>query len=372
MKELYVYVHIPFCYRKCPYCAFVSYEKRFSYIDGYVQALVKQIGSFNYGKDYKVKTIYLGGGTPTSLKIDYIGEILEAIYRKFTLDLNELTIEAIPNDIKPNYVRDLRSLGFNRISIGIQSFRDEKLEILGRIHNSKESIEAVETAFRYGFENISIDLIYGIFDSLKSFERELEIAVSLPVKHISSYMITIEEHTPFFFYKASNRLKPCSDEIVADLYLLMCQKLPMHGFNHYEISNFSFVGYESKHNMAYWTLKEYAGFGVSAASFIGYMRLKNTDSLEEFIKNPVDSVILEERLGEDDLLKEAFILGLRLTDGIVIEEFNRMFGTNVLNLFSNQIGGFKKLNLIKVKNGRIFLNGCEAMLVSNSIFSEFI
>jgi len=370
-KKLYVYIHIPFCYKKCPYCAFVSYERRFNLLDEYAKALTKQINSFD-GKNYTVKTIYFGGGTPTVLKVRHIEEILKALESTFNLDVEEITIETIPNNVKPDYVKALKSLGFNRLSIGVQSFYDKKLKILGRIHSAKESIKAVETAFMCGFDNISIDLIYGIGDDLYSFEHELDFALSLPIKHISTYMLTIEEGTRFFDLLKGGRLNLPSDDLVSDLYLVLCEKLNKNGFEQYEISNFAKGDYYSKHNLAYWTYKEYIGFGVSAASFIDRKRLKVTDDLQEYIKKPMDSLFIEEMLNKDDLIKEMLVLGLRLKKGVDLGEFERLFGVNVMEYYGEKINKFLDLGFIKKESNRIALNGCKAFLISNTIFSELI
>ncbi len=370
-KELYVYIHTPFCYKKCPYCAFVSFEKRLNLLDNYVEALVKQISSLD-GKNYTVKTIYFGGGTPTVLKVKHIEKILKALENRFDLDVEELTIETIPNNVKPDYVRTLKLLGFNRLSIGIQSFRDMKLKALGRIHNSRDSIQAVKTAFKYGLDNISIDLIYGIEDNLDTFGNELELAMSLPIKHISTYMLTIEEGTHFFDFLKSGKLNLLNDELISDLYLMLCEKLNKGSFEQYEISNFAKKGFYSKHNMAYWTNKEYMGFGVSAASFIDRKRLKVTEDLESYIKNPTTSVFIEETLNKNELIKEMFILGLRLRKGVDIREFKKLFGIDLIEHFDKKIKKFLDLGFIRIENNRIFLNGCRAFVVSNTIFSELI
>ncbi len=370
-SELYVYMHIPFCYKKCPYCAFVSYERRFDLLDDYVKALLKQINSFD-SKNYTVKTIYFGGGTPTVLKVKHIEKILKALEDTFDLAIEEMTIETIPNNVKSNYIKALKSLGFNRLSIGVQSFRDEKLKILGRIHNSKDSIQAIETAFKCGFNNISIDLIYGIGDSLSTFEGELDFALDLPIKHISTYMLTIEKETPFYELLQGDKLNLPDDELVSDLYLMLCERLNRSGFEQYEISNFAKRDFHSKHNLAYWTYKEYVGFGVSAASFMDRKRLKVTDNLQEYLKNPTGSSFVEEILDKDDLIKEMFILGLRLKDGVDLKEFKYLFGVDILDYYGEKINKFLDLGFIKKENNRLALNGCKAFVVSNAIFSELI
>ncbi len=371
-KELYIYIHIPFCYRKCPYCGFVSYEKSFSLLDRYVEALKREIRNFREKSYYRVKTVYFGGGTPTVLKPKHIELILNEIEKHFSLDMQEMTIEAIPNDVKRSYLLDLKLLGFNRLSLGIQSLRDEKLKKLGRIHNSKMAVKAVDIAHSSGFENISVDLIYGIDDSVSLFQEELNRVLKLPIKHISAYMLTVIEGTPFFNLRKDGKLALNSDDEIVEIYKLLCEKLDKHGFHQYEISNFSKSGFESIHNMAYWTAKEYAGFGVQAASFLDGKRVKNTDSLDEYIKNPEGSWTVEEFLEGEALAREMFVLGLRLKRGVDLEEFRFRFGYDIKELFYEELDKFLDIGLLKLEDGRVFLNGCEAMLVSNSIFAHFI
>ena len=370
-KELYVYIHIPFCYKKCPYCAFVSFEKSLNLLDDYVKALVSQIRNFD-SENYAVKTVYFGGGTPTVLRVKHIEKILKALEDTFDLAIEEMTIEAIPNNVKSNYIKALKSLGFNRLSIGVQSFRDEKLKILDRIHNSKDSIQAVETAFKCGFDNISIDLIYGIGDSLSTFEGELDFALGLPIKHISTYMLSIEEGTRFFELLQNGKLNLPDDGLVSNLYMVLCEKLNKNSFEQYEISNFAKRDFYSRHNLAYWTYKEYAGFGVSAASFLDRKRLKVTDDLYKYIRNPTTSTCVEEILNEEDLIKEMFILGLRLKKGVDLYEFKKLFGVDLLSYYKEKISKFLDLGFMKIENNRIALNGCKAFVVSNAIFSELI
>ncbi len=371
-RELYIYIHIPFCYKKCPYCGFVSFEKKFHLLDKYLNALKRQIRSFEEKDNYRVKTVYFGGGTPTVLKSQQIESILDEIAKHFLLDLSEITIEAIPNDIKKEFLSDLKLLGFNRLSLGIQSLRDEKLKRLGRIHDSKLAIKAVETAYSSGFDNISVDLIYGIDDSLSLFEQELNRIFELPIKHVSAYILTVVENTPFFNLERKGKLALNSDNEIVELYKLLCEKLEWQGFLQYEISNFSKRGFESVHNLAYWTGKEYAGFGVSSASFLDGKRIKNTDSLLKFLENPEGSFEVEECLNGEELAREMFILGLRLKRGVDLEEFRSRFGFDAQELFYDDLNRFIKMGLLRLEHGRVFLNGYNAMLVSNYVFAHFI
>ncbi len=370
-KELYVYIHIPFCYKKCPYCSFISFEKRFKEIPPYIKSLVVEIQNKQI-ENRAIKTIYFGGGTPNTLKLNQIERILETLSKRFTFHVDEMTIETIPVHLNKEYLKGLVSLGFNRISIGIESFRDEKLKILGRIHSMESGIKSIDNAFSSGFENINIDFIYGINDSMTTLEEELNFVEKMPVKHVSAYALSIEENTQFFQLLKKDQIDINDEETVSNLYLFLCNKLESMGFIQYEISNFSKDGFASKHNLAYWTGKEYLGLGVSAASFYKNTRTKNTEILEEYLKNPSGNYVIEEELSKQDLAKEMFILGLRLKEGIKIDDFENNYGVKIHKLFGKKLEFFKKLGLLKIQNGRIYLNGPEAMLVSNSIFCEFL
>ncbi|AEA33872.1 radical SAM family heme chaperone HemW [Hippea maritima] len=365
MNDIYFYFHIPFCYKKCPYCSFVSFEKRFNEIDGYVDAVIREIRGFN--SDKTVKTVYFGGGTPSILKLNQIERVLNEVYKRFRCDIDEITFETIPL-LKGNYLKGLKSLGINRLSIGVQSFNDRKLKILGRIHNKKESLSAVEKALAVGFRNISVDLIYGVGETLDELMYDLDITCKLDIKHVSIYMLSIEEGSEFFKmgFKSSN------EEDIEEFYLKLCEVLSKNGFEQYEISNFSKKGFRSKHNNAYWLGYDYKGFGVSASSFLSGKRIKNSSNLYEFVKNPLGSYIVEEELEGIELAKEMFILGLRLKEGIDLKVFKDRYGVDVESLFKYEIDKFIKSGFLKKENGRLFLSSPRAMLVSNAIFSEFI
>ncbi len=369
-NKIYLYVHIPFCYKKCPYCAFVSYEKRLSSLALYIKRLIDEIKDFKTSK--VVQSIYFGGGTPSTLKIKHIESVLNAVYSNFTVDKNaEITFESNPVSLKIDYLKGLKSLGINRLSIGVQSFMDSKLKILGRLHDSQKAFKAVKNAQDTGFNNISIDLIYGLNETEKDMEFELKNACSLDVQHISTYMLSIEKGTLFEKLFKSGELTISNDEDTANLYLFISDYLKSAGYKHYEISNFAKGGFESNHNSAYWLGYDYRGFGVSASSFVDGIRFKNTDSLDNYI-NKKNYVVYEKQLDEIDKIKEAFVLLLRMKDGVEIEHFNKRYNTNIKKLYKNELDKFEKLDMIKEKNGHIFLNGAEAMVVSNAVLSEFI
>ncbi len=369
-NDIYFYIHIPFCYKKCPYCAFVSYEKLLSKIDLYTDRLIEEIKAFKTTKT--VKSIYFGGGTPSVLKTKLIDTILNTVYSNFKVDETaEITLEANPISLKKTYLFSLKRLGINRLSIGIQSFTDKKLKILGRLHNGNIGISSVKTAQDIGFENISIDLIYGLNETKMKMEFELKNACLLNVQHISTYMLSIEKDTEFEKRLKNGTLKISSDEEVADLYIFISEYLQENGFEHYEISNFAHEGFYSKHNSAYWLGYDYRGFGLSASSFLDGVRFKNTDNLENYLKNK-DIVVSTERLDRKSRLKEAFVLLLRMKNGVDMELFNKTYDTDIKDLYGKTIEMLKDTDMLKEKDGKIYLNGPKAMVVSNAILSELI
>ncbi|WP_025209932.1 radical SAM family heme chaperone HemW [Hippea sp. KM1] len=364
-SDIYFYFHIPFCYRKCQYCSFVSYEKRLGYLDRYVDALIEEIDSFY--TDKTVKTIYFGGGTPSVLKPKHIERILNRVHKEFSCKIEEMTFEIIPL-VRLEYLKALKCMGINRLSIGVQSFLDNKLRLLGRIHKKEDSLRVIDDALSAGFENISIDLIYGVNETMDELLNDLAITCRLDIHHVSAYMLSVDKGSEFY----RMGFRPSPDEDVEAFYLKLCEVLTGCGLEQYEISNFAKRGFESRHNSAYWLGYDYRGFGVSASSFVSNMRTKNTNNLIEYLENPKGSWVVEERLSEIELAREMFVLALRLKKGVELESFRHRYGVDVMDLFGERIRYFLELGLLKKDGGRLFLASPKAMLVSNAIFSEFI
>ncbi len=369
-SDIYFYIHIPYCYKKCPYCAFVSYEKCFFTREIYIQRLIEEIKAFHTNS--VVKSVYFGGGTPSILKPQQIERIMNTIFANFNVDNTaEITFEANPVSLKEQYMKSLKLLGINRLSIGIQSFIDRKLKILGRLHNASMGVYVVKKAKDLGFNNINIDLIYGLNETKNEIKFELQNISALGVQHISTYMLTIEKGTKFEEWLENGRIKVSNDEDFADLYMFIADYLEKAGFEHYEISNFSKENFRSRHNCSYWLGYNYRGFGVSASSFMDGVRFKNTDSLKDYTEGK-NIVVFREKLNRIDRLKEAFVLLLRTKKGVNINAFNMEFGIDIKDFYYDEIKKFKKLDLIKEEQGRIYLNKAKAMIVSNSILNEFI
>ena len=325
-----IYIHVPFCRRKCIYCAFYSVallSRKQDYLDA-LHCEIEQ--SLNYLPSRKIDTVYFGGGTPTLLSISEIESILTKIRRYYILNPDgEFTIEANPEQLGKTYLKDLLNLGINRISIGVQSFNDNTLRFLGRQHTADEAREAVSCALAAGFDNISIDLIYGITQRQSGeWETDVRTAMQLPIKHLSCYALTKEENT-LLWRKIHRHELPEMDEDLANRefhqLLQLCRK---NGFEQYEISNFARNGRVSRHNSAYWERQPYLGLGPSAHSFDGHSRKWNVSNLEQYIQDIASGNVCgdSETLSLTEQYNEYVMLGLRTAKGINFAQIAELFG----------------------------------------------
>ena len=361
----YVYIHVPFCLKKCNYCSFfsVKFSKEASTI--FVKYLIKEINLFKQKYNIKPKTIYFGGGTPSLLTAEQINSIVS----QFDIsETEEITLECNPVNVDDKFVNELIATQVNRISLGAQSFLDKELKILGRLHGADEIGNSYKLLLDHGYKNISLDLIYGLPNQTKKdVEFSLDEIIKLNPEHISTYCLSLEKDVPLF----SKIDQIPSDEKVADFYHLIRDKLISTGFEHYEISNFAKSGFESKHNLCYWNDEHYLGFGPSAAGYIGNIRYTNLANFKEYYKMLDENKIMMNKtiLQKDDHEKEYIFLGLRKTAGLDLEEFENKFDTNFTKKYSLIIHKFQ--NLLDVNNRTIKLKP-EAYFISNEIFSEFM
>ena len=355
------YIHIPFCTQKCKYCSFVSFINH-SLKEKYIKALLKEIKN-NY-KNEPQKTIYFGGGTPSLLEINEV----EQIIKQFNIEKNaEITFEINPENASLEYLQNLKKLGINRISIGVQSFDDKDLKEIGRRHTANETIEAVKNSKRAGINNISIDLIYGLKNqTLKNWESNLEIANSLDIEHISTYGLKIEDDT--YYGKFPPKNLP-DEEKQAEMYKLAIEKL--NNFELYEISNFAKnKTFQSKHNLNYWSLNPYYGFGISASGFCNNTRYTNTNIIKEYLKNPFKKRE-EIKLNKKSLLEEFIFLGFRKTEGINTEEIKNRFNIDFDSQYKQILQKYMNSgHILKTKNG--YKLSTDGILISNYILCDFL
>lgn len=356
------YIHIPFCVKKCDYCAFVSYNKLQRKKD-YINALLKEISQRYKGES--LKTLYFGGGTPSLLSADEVGEVISC----FNFESGaEIAFEVNPNKLKYEYLCALIKAGVNRLSIGVQDFNDDRLAQIGRLHNEKDVYEAVSNARKAGFKNISVDLIYGLPNqTLKDFEIALEKAAALGIEHISLYGLKIEDGTKFSLNIPKNLP---DDDLQADMYLLAGDVLRLAGFNKYEISNFCREGFESKHNLNYWNANTYYGFGCAAHGYENGCRYENEVDLEKYIQNPLKKLSMS-NLSECDMLEEKIFLGFRKAQGINTKSIKERFGYD----FDAQNGAdivkfLDSGHVVKTTEGYALSD--KGFLVSNVILCQFV
>lgn len=336
-----IYIHIPFCKSKCVYCGFYSVctsENRSAYLD----ALKKEMQlRKDYLSDVPYDTLYFGGGTPSLLDVKELDDILDGIVHFFPLTAEaEITLEANPEQLTPQYCKDLRMLGINRLSVGIQSFCDEVLHFMGRRHTAAEAVAAVNHAAA-GFGNISVDLIYGISERNDAqWVADIEKALSLPVQHLSCYALTPEENSILYRRIRNRRHAPVDDDLAARQYEVLLQTLDGTPMSHYEVSNFAHPSFESKHNSSYWNHTPYIGLGPAAHSFDGNSRQWNPANLARYLKNMEAGIDCEERetLTETDLFNETVLLRLRTCQGLDLDEVETKFGTPCKNRLFDHFG----------------------------------
>lgn len=307
-----VYVHIPFCKSRCIYCDFFS-TTQLARREEYVQALVKEAQArISHPQD--IQTVYFGGGTPSMLSVEQLTRILNALH---PVNAAEITLEANPGDLSYDKLCALHKAGFNRLSIGIQSFRDDELRFLGRRHNAQQARDAVRWAKQAGFDNISIDLMYALPNqSLTDWEYNISEALNLHIQHISCYCLTFETHTRLYRLAMDGQVTPADEDTENAMYDMLCQKLQNAGYIHYEVSNFALPDRHSRHNSAYWNDTPYIGLGAAAHSYDGEKRRWNADDLDEYMQGKFE----EETLSSEQKEMEHIMLGLRTRDGIALTE----------------------------------------------------
>ena len=360
-----IYIHVPFCKSKCPYCDFYSIPTEESVMDNYVTRLIDEINQWSEKIKKEVDTIYFGGGTPSLLGNSRLNKIMEALYDKFNVKEPEVTLEVNPTSSNELDFKGLLNNNINRLSIGLQTANNNELKILGRQHSCLDAKNTVLSAQDAGFRNISLDLMLAIPEqNQSSLKHSIDFCKELNVQHISSYLLKIEKGTPFFVNKDKLNLK--DDDTQSDLYLYACNQLESEGFFQYEISNFSKPGKESRHNLKYWNCEEYLGLGPGAHSFIDNKRFYYKPSLKNFLYTPS---IIDNGLGGD--IEEYCMLKLRLNQGLNNEEFKSRFNMDIPENFLENAKKYEKYGLLKIENKTIKFTKA-GFLVSNELICKII
>ena len=367
-----IYVHIPFCIKKCDYCDFLSGPSGPKEQADYVDALLEEINAAEEGKGRSVSSVFIGGGTPSVLDERFIGEILNHIRRKFQIaDYAEITIEVNPGTADRNKLQAYRTYGINRLSIGLQSPDDRELKILGRIHNYEQFLETYRSAREAGFDNINIDLMSAIPEqTYEDWEKNLRTVAGLSPEHISAYSLIIEEGTPF----GERKLKLPDEDTEYRMYENTAGILEEYGFHQYEISNYAKGGRECRHNKGYWQRIDYLGLGLGASSLLDHMRFSNTADMKEYIGNSAfpDKIRQNmESLTEADEMAEFMFLGLRMTEGVSMEAFAEYFGKNMENVYGEVLKKHLEIGMLEQKGDRIYLSR-KGIHVSNGVMADFL
>jgi len=377
MNSSGLYIHVPFCKSKCHYCDFYSVttlQKKQSLLEA-IAFEIRQEASFLYEANPGLRTIYFGGGTPSLLEEADFRLLFNAIESSYDLtDLQEVTLEANPDDLTPDYIQRLRSLPFNRISIGVQSLNDDELNAINRRHSADQAIQAVMGCKAAGFNNISIDLMYGLpGQTLESFCDTIELALSLPLTHVSSYALSWEEGSVLYHQLQHGVLKQASDEFLEACYHELNSLLLCYGFNRYELSNFSLPGYESKHNSSYWEGLSYLGVGPGAHSYNGMERRVNVPSIDQYIEGIRQDVpVRESELLDLNTRYNDFIMTrLRTTRGVLVREIERLFGISKRYYCLYNARKSLKNGLLIYENDRLRLDD-KGLFIADSICSDLI
>lgn len=380
MKQLGVYIHIPFCVRKCVYCDFLSAPADDITKRSYMEALNAEIkATAKCYREYEVQTIFFGGGTPSCIEKELIADCLLTVEDSFRVTADaEISLELNPGTAALETLEYFKAVGINRLSIGLQSADNNELKLLGRIHTCGDFLQTYEWARRAGFNNINVDLMSALpGQSLETWLKTLSFVAGLAPEHISAYSLIIEEGTKL--YDCISQYPPLPDEETERfMYYETKRLLSEHGYERYEISNYAKKGYESRHNQIYWQrgcdhIRDYIGFGLGASSTLGCHRYKNTDSLSEYMLYCSEPARLrqEELLSKQELMEEFMFLGLRRMEGILISEFERTFGISMEKVFGEAVKKWKDEGCLKEESGFLFLSE-KGIDISNIIFSDFL
>ena len=379
-----LYIHIPFCVKKCEYCDFLSFAADEQTQKSYVAALQKELAFYGAKyKDRRITTIFIGGGTPSWLKEDYMQAIMETVYHYFSVEQDaEITIECNPGTITEHKFEVYRRIGINRLSIGLQSVHNEELKILGRIHTFEQFLKTYDMARKHGFSNINIDLMSSLpGQTPEIFCDSLYQVLKLKPEHISAYSLIIEKGTPFYELYRFDAVKQAAgmqtESLPTEEEEYQTTKMTQHilkeaGYHWYEISNFAKPGYECRHNIGYWKRVDYLGVGLGASSLIDNVRYSNTRDLYTYLSVPADSLHeTAEQITRNEQMEEFMFLGLRMRDGFYRDEFTQAFGIPIEAVYGDALNHLQQEELLLKREGRIYLTD-KGMDLNNYVVAQFM
>lgn len=363
------YVHIPFCSHICYYCDFAKVLMTGQPVEAYIDELLKEYDSYDISG---LKTLYIGGGTPSVLPADQLEKLLTHLTKKLDLEeLEEFTVEANPSDLTDEVLAVLANSPVNRISLGVQSFDDKLLKKIGRTHTEAQVYSSIERLRAAGFENITIDLIYGLPNqTMEMVERDVQKFLELDLPHVALYSLILEDHTVFMNRQRRGRLRLPSDDRNADMYEYIIEMLTSKGYSHYEVSNFGKIGYESKHNMTYWDNAEYYGIGAGASGYLDGIRYKNHGPVHHYLREE-NKRVNEEILTRKQRIEEEMFLGLRKKNGVSIERFHKKFGQTLEEVYGTIIEELAFQKMLFEADGRIQMTE-KGFELGNEVFERFL
>ncbi|MDI9495149.1 MAG: radical SAM family heme chaperone HemW [Bacillota bacterium] len=375
MKKLGIYIHVPFCIKKCGYCDFYSVKWDEESENSYIRSAIDEIKGYRELEDYIVDTIFIGGGTPSVIMPQNIEKLIAAVKDTFTVAQNaEISMEANPNSLSQN-LKIYKETGINRLSIGIQSLKDDILKRIGRIHNFSEALQAIDLAQKQGFDNINADVMFNIpGQTLEDITDTIYQLISKDIRHISFYSLKLEEGTQMYSLEKNKVITMPVEDLEREMYYAGRTIMEEHGLMQYEISNFAVKGYECRHNLKYWNQEEYIGIGPSAHSFMGNTRYSNPSNLKEYTLSSGKEGFkrnIQEVMDEDELMFEYIMLRLRLTEGLKFAEFKNKFNRDFEETYKAQIEKLLKDNLIYLDDEGIRLTH-RGMDISNYVFASFM
>lgn len=371
-KPTSAYVHIPFCTQICYYCDFSKVFIKNQPVDAYLQALIREFRSYDITE---LRTLYIGGGTPTSISAVQLDYLLTELSRDLNLNtLEEFTIEANPGDLTVDKIEVLQKSAVNRVSLGVQTFNDKHLKRIGRSHNEAQIYSTIDALKTAGFQNISIDLIYALpGQTMDDVRSNVAKALSLNIPHLSLYSLILEHHTVFMNKMRRGKLHLPTEDLEAEMFEYIISEMERNGFEHYEISNFTKPGFESRHNLMYWDNVEYYGVGAGASGYLDGIRYRNRGPIQHYLKGVSEgnARLSEEVLSKNEMMEEELFLGLRKKEGVSIGKFEQKFGTSFEKRYGQIVQELQSYGLLKENNGFIQMTK-KGLFLGDTVAEKFI
>lgn len=372
-KPTSAYIHIPFCTQICYYCDFSKVFIKNQPVDDYLQALIREISLADTGK---LRTVYIGGGTPTALSAAQLDYLLSHLQKILDLsEIEEFTIEANPGDLDPEKIAVLKNSAVNRVSLGVQTFNDKHLKRIGRSHNEAQIYDNIAILKEVGFDNISIDLIYALpGQTMEDVRENVKKALELDIPHLSLYSLILEHHTVFMNKMRRGKLNLPTEDLEAEMFDYIIEQLELNGFEHYEISNFTKPGMESRHNLMYWDNEEYYGFGAGASGYVNGVRYRNRGPIQHYLKAIAEdghARLSEEVLSKNEMMEEEFFLGLRKKSGVSIARFEEKFQESFEAMYGEVVKDLLADGLVQITDGRLRMTK-KGLFLGDTVAEKFI